>query len=94
MVVAARRALDLELIDRDTFFEFYAHNKAQGSPNRANSEGGNFWNTQRWRIGIPFAAAVVRSLAAGRLSYREAYALTGLEGDTFEAMPNKLGIEL
>ncbi len=93
-VVAARRALDLELIDWDTFFEFYAHNKAQGSPNRANSEGGNFWNTQRWRIGIPFAAAVVRSLAAGRLSYREAYALTGLKGDTFDAMPSKLGIEL
>ena len=93
-VVAARRALDLEMIDRDTFFEFYAQNKAQGSPNRANSEGGNFWNTQRWRIGIPFASAVLRALAAGRLSHREAYALTGLKGDTFDAMPTKLGIDL
>lgn len=92
-IVAARRALDLELIDRDTFFQFYALNKAQGSPNRANSEGGNFWNTQRWRIGIPFGAAVVRALAAGRLSHREAYALTGLKGDTFDAMPSKLGID-
>lgn len=81
-VVAARRALDMELIDRDTFFEFYTQNKAQGSPNRANSEGGNFWNTQRWCIGIPFAEAVVRALAAGRLSHREAYTLTGLKGDT------------
>ncbi len=93
-IVAARRALDLELIDRDTFFEFYAQNKTQGSPNRANSEGGNFWNTQRWRIGTRFAAAVVRALAAGRLSHREAYALTGLKGDIFDAMPSKLGIDL
>ena len=93
-VVAARRALDLGLIDRDTFFDFYAHNKGQGSRNPGDSEGGNFWNTQRWRIGLRFAGAVVRALRAGRLSHREAYSLTGLKGDAFENMPSKLGISL
>ena len=91
-VVAARRALDLELIDRATFFEFYAQNKTQGNRSQQTSPGGNFWNTQRWRIGVRFAAAVVRALAAGRLSQREAYSLTGLKGDTFANMPSKLGI--
>ena len=85
-VVAARRALDLRLIDQDTYFDLYAQNKTQG--------GGNFWNTQRWRIGTRFAGAVVRAVAAGRLSHREAYSLTGLKGDTFENMPANLGISL
>ena len=93
-IVAARRALDLGLIDRPAFFDFYASNRTQGDRNAASSDGGNFWNTQRWRIGVRFAASVVRALKAGRLSQREAYALTGLKGDTFEVMPSKLGISL
>ncbi len=91
-VVAARRALDLELIDRATFFDFYAQNKTQGNRRQQASPGGNFWNTQRWRIGVRFAAAVVRALRAGRLSHREAYSLTGLKGKTFDNMPSKMGI--
>ena len=55
---------------------------------------GNFWNTQRWRIGPRFAAAVTRAVRAGRLPYREAYALTGLSGDTFANMPEKMGVRL
>lgn len=93
-VVAARRALDLELINRESFFGYYGQHKAQGARSTPNSEGGNFWNTQRWRIGIRFAGAVVRAVAAGRLSHREAYALTDLQGETFENMPGKLGIPL
>ena len=93
-IVAARRALDLGLIDQRAFFDFYAINRTQGDRNAASSEGGNFWNTQRWRIGVRFAASVVRALKAGRLSQREAYALTGLKGDTFEVMPSKLGISI
>lgn len=93
-IVAARRALDLGLIDRHTFFDFYARNKTQGNRNAPDSEGGNFWHTQRWRIGVRFAGAVVRALEAGRLSHREAYSLTGLKGDAFDNMPGKLGISL
>lgn len=91
-IVAARRAFDLGLLDRRTFFDFYAGNKTQGNRNAPDSEGGNFWHTQRWRIGVRFAGAVVRALEAGRLSHREAYSLTGLKGDAFDNMPSKLGI--
>ena len=93
-IVAARRALDLDLIDRDAFFDFYNDHKSQGNRSRQTEDGGNFWNTQRWRIGVRFATTVVRAVRAGRLPYREAYALTGLKGDTFDNMPERMGIRL
>ena len=49
-----------------------------------SSGGGNFWNNQNTRIGRRFGSAVYRAVVAGRLTYREAYALTGLRGDTFD----------
>ena len=50
-IVAARRLFDLELIERDTFFDFYENNKEQGKRRPTTKSSGNFWNTQRWRIG-------------------------------------------
>ena len=95
-LVAARRALDLKLINRDAFFKFYNNYKdrERSSSQPSESGGGNFWNTQRWRIGKDFGAAVVRAVKEGRLPYREACRLTGLSGDNFAAMPGKMGIEL
>ena len=93
-IVAARRALDLQLIDRDTFFDFYEINKGLGRKRPTKRPGGSFWNTQRWRIGPSFAAAVARATKEGRLLYREAYSLTDLNGDTFEQMPQEMGITL
>ena len=58
-IVAARRLFDLELIERDTFFDFYEKNKEQGKRRPTTKSSGNFWNTQRWRIGPRFASAVV-----------------------------------
>lgn len=93
-IVAARRALDLGLIDLDTFFGFYENHKQQGGINQSISRGGNFWNTQRWRIGPRFAGAVFRAAKEGRLLYREAYILTGLREKNFENLPEELGMEL
>ena len=93
-IVAARRLRDLELIDRDTFFDFYDAHKQQGWSPPTTSDGGDFWNTQRWRIGPRFAAAVVRAAKEGRIAYREAYSLTGLRGETFDNLAVKLDILL
>lgn len=93
-IVAARRLLDLELIERDTFLDFYERNKGQGKGQATTRSSGNFWNTQRWRIGPRFASAVVRAAAEGRLPYREAYTLSGLKRNTFEKMPQEMGIQL
>ena len=92
-IVAARRALDLGMIDRGTFFSFYNKYKTQGSTSPQTSDGGDFWNTQRWRLGPRFAAAVIRAVNSGRLSYTEAYSLTDLRGDTFEKLSGRVGVQ-
>ena len=93
-VVAAYRALDLDLIGRDTFFALYNEYKCQAESRKATTGRGTIWDTLRWRIGPRFAGAVARAAGEGRLLYREAYSLTGLKGDTFDQMPKKMGIIL
>ena len=94
-IVAARRALDLKLISTDTFFNIYRANAKEWDGNQPREDdGGNFWNTQKWRIGPRFATAIVRAVKEERTLYREAYYLTGLWGDTFEDMPEKLGVPI
>ena len=90
-LVAARRALDLDLIDSRTFFRFYQNriDELRRQQHRQGS-GGNFWNTQKWRIGPRFATAIFRAVREGRLLYREAYNLTGLKGKAFDSMPEKM----
>ena len=94
-VVAARRALDSELITRDSFFEYYEENKSKnwgGTPQNDERRGGNFWNNQLWRVGTRFGSAVNRAVIEGRLSYTDAYSLTGLRVGTFLNMPEKMGL--
>ena len=94
-LVSARRALDLALIDLETFSRFYEESKTTTWRRaRPDKSGGDYWRTQKWRIGPRFAAAVARAAKEGRLLYREAYHLTGLRGDTFEKMPDKMGVTL
>ena len=96
-VVAARRAFDSELITKDEFFDYYHENKAKnwgGTQQGDKSSGGDFWNNQVWRVGARFGSAVSRAVVERRLSYTDAYSLTGLKGDTFLKMPEKMGFPL
>ena len=80
VVVAARRAVHIGLIRPGEFRRFYEWHAGALKP---SSGGGDFWNNQNTRIGRRFGSAVYRAVVGGRLTYREAYALTGLQGDTF-----------
>ncbi|AEW06226.1 protein of unknown function DUF955 [Sulfobacillus acidophilus DSM 10332] len=82
-LVIARRALDLGLIKRDQFFEFYKAYRSRESVGRKES-GGNFLSTARYRIGLPFSHAIIQAVREGTTLYSEAYHLTGLKGETFE----------
>ena len=94
-IVGARRALDIDLIDQDAFWQFYrSYQDDERHRLQSRQGGGDFWNLPKWRIGSRFAAAVVRAAREGRLPYREAYALTNLRGDSFAKLPDKMGIEL
>jgi phosphatidylserine/phosphatidylglycerophosphate/cardiolipin synthase-like enzyme len=93
---AARRALDLGLIDRRQFFEFYARDQAEFQRREAEEKakekkgGPDFYMVQDVRLGRRFARAVVRAAREGRLLYREAYQLTDLKGETFTKYARRL----
>ncbi len=93
-IVAARRVLDLGLISKKQFFEFYdGYQKDERRKKEAKkNKGGDFWNTQSVRVGQRFGTAVVRAAKEGRLLYHEAYQLTGLSGKTFDRFAENLGL--
>jgi Zn-dependent peptidase ImmA (M78 family) len=91
-LVAARRALDLRLISRERFLEFYArYSREEQRRTSRQAEGGDFYATQMLRLGRPFSQTLVRAVREGKLSYKEAYRLTGLYGRTFQGYAEALG---
>lgn len=82
-IVAARRVLDLNLISKKEFLDFY--NKYISKEYKVKKkEGGDFYNTQPFRIGKRFANAVFTAVKEGSLLYREAYRLTDLNASSFQ----------
>ena len=93
-IVAGRRAMDLRLVNRKTFFDFYdAYTKRERQRTKATG-GGDFYNNQNTRGGATFATSVIRAAMGGRLSFREAYNLTGLRGGAFQEYAKRLGMDL
>ncbi|MDX2053614.1 MAG: ImmA/IrrE family metallo-endopeptidase [Polyangiaceae bacterium] len=93
-IVAARRAMDLRLVGRDAFFKFYNDYTQRERDQVKAASGGDFYNTQNTRLGQSFALAVMRAALEGRLSFKEAYDLTGLRGGAFQEYGRRLGVPL
>jgi Zn-dependent peptidase ImmA (M78 family) len=94
-IVAARRCLDLSLIAKKSFFEFYdLYMNQEFTKNKMKKGGGDFWNTQNVRIGKRFGQTVVIAAKEGKLSYRDAYRLTNLNGSTFETYSKSIGLPI
>jgi len=90
-IVAARRLLDLQLITKPYFIDFYREYQARERRAVApGQERGDFYATQNLRIGRRFAEAVVRATREGSLLYHHAYQLTGLYGETFDRYVSQL----
>jgi hypothetical protein len=86
--------MDLGLVSRKAFFEFHeAYMEKEHRPQTA-ARGGDFYNTQNTRIGQAFALRVFRAAKEGRLSFKEAYALTGLHGGAFQEYARRSGVPL
>ena len=93
-IVAGRRAMDLRLVNRDTFFDFYnAYTTRERQPTGA-AGGGDFYNNQNTRVGEVFATRVIRAAMGGRLTFKQAYDLTGLRGGAFQEYAKRLGLAL
>lgn len=93
-VVIGRRAMDLLLVDREAFFEFYETYTKRERHRSRRAGGGDFYKNQNSRVGARFATQVMRAAMDGRLSFKDAYDLTGLRGGAFQRYARRLGIEL
>lgn len=84
-IVIGRRLLELGLITRKEFFNFYVeYQKIDKSGGAPDSTGGNFYYIQNNRVGKRFARAVASAAYEGKLSYTDAFRLTGLTAATFD----------
>lgn len=90
-IVIARRALDLGLISRVSFFQFYNNYIAdiQSKKDNKATSGGNFYATAKKRISLRFASYVNSAVKENNLLYRDAYRLTSLKGNTYETFINE-----
>lgn len=93
-IVAGRRAMDLRLVDRETFFTFYRAYIAEERRRSKGPGGGDFYNNQNTRVGAFFATHVIRAAIEGRVGFKEAYDLTGLRGGAFQEYALRLGFGL
>lgn len=93
-IVAGRRAMDLRLVDREEFFAFYNEYVRQERARKGRTGGGDFYNNQNTRVGAQFATQVIRAAKEGRVSFKEAYDLTGLQGGAFQEYAHRLGFDL
>ena len=93
-IVAGRRAMDLRLVDRETFFTFYRAYIAEERRKSKGTGGGDFYNNQNTRVGARFATQVIRAAIEGRVGFKEAHELTGLRGGAFQEYAHRLGFKL
>jgi Zn-dependent peptidase ImmA (M78 family) len=92
-IVAAYRTLNLGIIQKKEFYEFYKkYLSVEHRKSEKGQGGGNFYTIQNLRLGQRFAIAVICAAREGSLLYRDAYNLTGLHGDTFELYAKTIGI--
>jgi len=89
-IVIARRCMDLNLITKTAFFDFY-NNYIQDYQFKKDNQksGGNFYATAKKRISLRFASFVNNAVNENNLLYRDAYRLTSLKGNTYEKFINE-----
>ena len=85
-ITIGRRLLELDLLTKKDFFDFYEAYKAVDKTFLAQEAGGqpNFYYVQNNRVGKRFARAVASAAYEGKLSYPDAFRLTGLTSATFD----------
>ncbi|EPD29485.1 ImmA/IrrE family metallo-endopeptidase [Gleimia europaea] len=94
-LVVLKRLYDADLLSWEHFQERYANEmerlQAFMEEKRSKSSGGNYYYTQRGRLGERFSSAVVQSARSGYLPYRDAYELLGIKRhSTFENFANMI----
>ena len=100
LIVAARRALDSKCISQEEFDKFYADyilrqkkwKEQQRKQRRKQGGGPSFHDIVPPRIGNRFLRTVITAVGERRLLYNDAYSLTGLKSETFDAVKTKIKV--
>lgn len=88
-LAAARRGLTLGLITEERFFAFYNWLMSQPVPPKQKDSHGDFYATAKKRLGYAFLVHVRNAINSNQLLYRDAYALTGYSGNSFNKLINE-----
>nr|WP_285846021.1 ImmA/IrrE family metallo-endopeptidase [Bacillus safensis] len=84
-LVIGRRALELSLITKAEFFEFYnKYIEELKMEQKISSSGGDFFNTTRVRLGDLFSRVVIYQTQSGDIQHTTAQRLTGLKSSSFQ----------
>jgi Zn-dependent peptidase ImmA (M78 family) len=93
-LVVLIRAREAGALGADAFHRLYAA-ETQRDNAPAEGTGGDFYNTQRSRLGKRFARAVIASALEGQTPYKEAFRLLGIrKGETFDELARNLGLAI
>ena len=94
-VVIKRRAMDLGFITRNEFFSFYYdYTQRERRKKKTGTGHGDFYNNQNTRVGRLFASHLIRAAKEGRIGFKEAYDLSGLNGGSFQEYARRLKLSL
>lgn len=88
--VILRRLLDEKLINKDEFYKRWETYKAMPKAIRKSSKGGNYYASQKTRIGEKLLVCLDIAIKQDKISPLDAYSLTGMKGDTFHSLINKI----
>lgn len=84
------RAREAGVLGEERFMQLY---QAGREPLREAAGGGDFYRTQKSRLGTRFAQAVIASALEGHTTYKEAFSLLGIRKDeTFDRLAQSLGL--
>lgn len=81
--VCARKARELGFVSADEFFALLRMHRSETEGLAKRSSGGNYYLNKAYRLGSVFGDAVFVAVQSRKLTYREAYRLTGLNHKTF-----------
>ena len=93
-MVVARQVFDNGLLSKDRFFELYRRHRAimdaQNQKTKKKSDGGNPYDTKRYRLGTVFSEAVWTALNSDVITLGDAYDLAGLTSKSFDEYYRRL----
>ena len=88
-LAVARRALTLGLISEERYFAYYNWLTSLPVPVKQKGGSGDFYATAKKRLGYAFWVHIRNAINSNQLLYRDAYALTGYRGNSFNKLINE-----